>query len=148
MAKPPSLSLKSEDYAKLMADYPEFEALIRNVNRFATQVTASLNRGSTFADNIASQEASFTFDTDGTGALSFPGGQTSLTLALKLPQGIKAKHVTITKAVQVDPSTRTETPVVLTGLAWATSGANLVITGVGGTAASKRYRANLLIVGG
>ena len=131
-----------------MADYPEFEGLIRNLNRFATQVTASLNRGSTFADNIASQEAALTFDTDGSNALSLQGGQKSISIALKLPQGVKAKHVTITQAVVIDTATRQETPVVLSGPAWTTSGTSLLISSVGGTAASKRYRANLLIVGG
>ncbi|HET9554902.1 MAG TPA: hypothetical protein VFP50_18195 [Anaeromyxobacteraceae bacterium] len=147
MAKPPLLSLKAEDFSRLMADYPEFEALLRNLNRFATQVTASLNRGATFAENIASQEATLVFDTDATNAIVFPPGRSSLTVALRLPQGLKAKHVTITRAVTVDTSTRQESPVVLSGPAWTTSG-DLVITGVGGTVASRRYRANLLIVGG
>jgi hypothetical protein len=148
MAKAPTLSLKSEDFAKLLADYPEFEGLLRNVNRFATEVTSSLNRGSTFADNIASQEAPLTFDTTAGNTITFPGGQTSLQIALKLPQGIKAKHVTITHAVSVNPATREEAPVVLSGPAWTTSGTSLLVSAIGNTVASTRYRANLLIVGG
>lgn len=148
MAKPPSLSLKTEDFGKLIEDYPEIEGLIRNLNRFATGVTSSLNRGTTFADNIASQEASLTFDTDGSGAIVYPGGKSSLTVALKLPQGVKARHVTITQAVSVDTSTRQETPVVLSGPAWATNGNDLVISGIGNLTASTRYRVSLLIVGG
>jgi hypothetical protein len=148
MAKPPSLSLKSEDFPKLLADYPEFEALIRNLNRFGTQVTSSLNKGSTFADNIASQESVLTFDTDAGNLLTVPGGQKSVAIALKLPQGIKAKHVTITQAVSINTNTRAETPAVLSGPAWTTSGTSLLVSAVGGTAASTRYRANLLIVGG
>ena len=148
MAKPPTLGLKTEDFGKLLEDYPEFEALIRNLNRFATGVTSSLNKGTTFADNIASQEASLTFDTDGSGAIIIPGGKPNLTLALKLPQGVKAKHVTITQAVAIDVNTRQETPVTVSGPAWATNGNDLLISGVGGITASKRYRVSLLVVGG
>ena len=148
MAKPPTLGLKTEDFGKLLEDYPEFEALIRNLNRFATGVTSSLNRGTTFADNIASQEASLTFDTDGAGAIIIPGGKPNLTVSLKLPQGVKAKHVTITQAVSVDVNTRQETPVTVSGPAWATNGNDLLISGVGGITASKRYRVSLLVVGG
>ena len=148
MAKPPSLSLKIEDYGALLEDYPEFEKLIRAFNQFSTGVTASLNRGTTFADNIASQEAALTFDTDGTSAIVYPGGKTTLRIALKLPQGIKAKHVTITQAVTIDTTTRQETPVTVSGPAWSLSGSDLLISGVGNLSASKRYRVTLLIVGG
>ena len=144
MAKPPTLSLKIEDFGKLVQDYPEFEALIRNLNRFATGVSGSLNRGTTFADNIASQEAVLEFDTDGSSSvLNAP-----LKLVLKLPAGRKPAHVTVTRASTVDLNTRLETPVSLGNPAWSVDGSSLVVSTFGLLAASKHYRVTLLVVGG
>lgn len=144
MAKAPSFNLKAEDFAKLREDYPEFDALLRNLNRFATAVNASLNRGTTFAENMASQEPVVEFDTDASAALLNP----PIKIALKLPAGRKPKHVTVTGAVTVDANTKREEPVSLVGPAWAQDGASLVISGFGLLAASKHYRVTLLVVGG
>lgn len=143
MAKPPTFNLKNEDFGKILEDYPEFSGLILNLNRFATSVNASLNRGTTFADNIASQEASVEFDTDDSKSIRNP----PIKITLKLPTGRKAKHVTVTQAVSVDGN-RKETPVTLAGPAWTQDASTLVVSGFGLLDASQHYRATLLIVGG
>lgn len=144
MAKAPTLNLKAEDLADLIADYPEAEGLLRNLTRFATGATAGMNRGMTFAENIASQEASLTFDTDGSSAIV----NSPLRLALKLPAGRKAKHVLLTQAVTISATTREETPVALYGPGWKTDGTSLLVSAVGNLSASTRYRATVLIIGG
>lgn len=144
MARAPTFQLKYEDFSKLLSDYPQFELLLRNLNNFATQVNGSLNRGTTFSENIPSQEASLEFDTDASGAvLNAP-----IKLALKLPAGRKPKHVTVTRAATVDADTRKESPVSVVGPAWSTDGATLVVSGFGLLVASKHYRLTMLIVAG
>jgi hypothetical protein len=143
MARAPTFALKYEDYSKLLEDYPQFEVLLRNLNRFATQVDSSLNRGTTFAENIPSQEMAVEFDTDaGSLVLNAP-----IRVALKLPAGRKPKHVTVTRAETVDATTRKETPVSLAGPAWSTDGATLLISGFGALEASKHYKVTVLVIG-
>ena len=144
MARAPTFNLKLEDFAKILEDYPQFEVLLRNINRFATQVNASLNRGTTFSENIPSQEASLEFDTDaGSAVLNAP-----IKLALRLPAGRKPRHVTVTRAATVATDTRKETPVSLVGPAWSVDGNTLLVSGFGLLTASKHYRATILVVAG
>ena len=144
MAKAPTFNLKNEDFQKLLQDYPEMEGLIRNLNRFATSVSGALNRGNTFAENIASQEADVDFESDDSSSVA----NAPIKVALKLPTGRKPKHVSITRAAIVDATSRAETPTTLAGPAWATDGTNLLVSGFGLLAASTKYRVTLLIVGG
>jgi hypothetical protein len=144
MSKVPTLNLKAEDLADLVADYPEAEGLLRNLTRFATGTTAALSRGQTFAENIASQEASVTFDTDGSSAIL----NAPIKIALKLPAGKRAKHVLLTQAVSINTSNRQETAVALYGPGWATDGTSLLVSALGNLGASTHYRIGLLIIGG
>lgn len=57
MAKSPTLALKAEDYAKILADYPEMDALLRNLTRLGTGTNGALNRGLTVSENFAAQVA-------------------------------------------------------------------------------------------
>jgi hypothetical protein len=62
VSKVPPLNLKAEDYGKIVADYPEMDGLIRNLNRFGGGVGGALGKGLTLGENSAVQIADITVE--------------------------------------------------------------------------------------
>jgi len=138
MAKVPTISLKSEDFADLLSDYPEVDGLLRNVNRFGVGTSAALNRGLTVAENVSAQIAEVTISDGATPAIS---------VALKLPQGRKVQGVTV---IQGRDITNRSAPAAIGGAPWVDwheDGGKLVIEGITGLTASRKYQLRLLIWG-
>ena len=138
MAKAPSIALKSEDFAGLLADYPgEGDALLRSLNRFGTGVGAALNRGLTLADNVAAQVVD----------LEVAAPVANVKVALKLPTGRRAQGVEVIYGRNI---TVRNTP---TGIGaapwvdWRDDGSQLIIEAIAGLTSGQRYSLRLLIWG-
>jgi len=138
MAKAPSLALKSEDFADLIADYPELDGLLRNLNRLGTGTGSALHRGLTLTENMATQVADVVID---------DGATPTLSVALKLPQGRKVFGVTV---IQGRDITARSAPAAIGGapwIDWHEDNGKLVIEGITGLTASRKYSLRLLIWG-
>lgn len=137
MAKAPSISLKSEDFAQILSDYPEADALLRNITRFGTGVGSALNRGLTLAENLCAQVADV--DVDGTSP--------AISVQLKLPTGRKVQGVTVIYGRDI---TNRSAPTGIGGAPWVDwreDKGQLVIEGITGLTSGQKYTLRLLIWG-
>jgi hypothetical protein len=137
MAKAPTIALKSEDFADLLADYQEADALLRAINRFGTGVSAALNRGLTLAENQCAQVVDVDVD----------GSAPTLSVQLKLPTGRKAQGVTVIYGRDI---TNRNAPTGIGGAPWVDwreDKGQVVIEGITGLTAAHKYTLRLLIWG-
>lgn len=127
-----SLELRREDFPDLSTG-ERTDRLLRQLNRFGSEVVQALNRGLTFADNIASEVR---------------------TVDVALPFPVRFKSSVLPSLVLIggawDVTDKSETPVSLNSVAWSRSskGDEIVISDIGGVSAGKKYRVRLVIVAG